>query len=80
MKNTEQLINNLIGQLNGIKRMTERNEDCFKVLTQMKAVKAGIASLMDKYTEKQFMECLDKKTQKKEKEKIRKLFAEVVKN
>ena len=79
MKTTEQLINNLIGQLNGINRMIEKNEDCFKILVQMKAVKAGLGKVMSKFSEEKFLQCLSR-AKKSDQEKIRKLLAEIGNN
>lgn len=80
MKTPEQLINNVIGQLQGINRMMEENKDCFQVLTQMKAAKAGLNSVMQKYLELNLNTCMKKSTKTEEKEKIKKLLTQVIKN
>lgn len=51
---TNQRINILIGQLEGIKSMITEERDCFDVLVQMKAVKSSYNSLIRNYVEEQF--------------------------
>ena len=71
----------MIGQLNGIKAMVEKNQDCFSVLTQMKAAKAAFNSLMNKYVEENFRACLKKsKASGEAKEQVcRRFFKEIIK-
>lgn len=57
-KDTTQLINNVIGQLNGIKRMLDEDKDCVAVLAQMKASKSAISSIMDKYIQVNAESCV----------------------
>jgi DNA-binding FrmR family transcriptional regulator len=79
MKNTEQLINNVIGQLEGIKRMLGEKKECLDVLIQLKAAKSGINSVTNKIIEENTLDCLsgDKEI---DKEKIQKLIKEIVGN
>ena len=79
MKTTKQLINNLAGQLNGINRMIDKNEDCLKVLVQMKAVKAGIEAVMSKHIEKELKKCMRNGRLKKDQKKLKTLFTEATK-
>ncbi len=79
MKNNIQLINNLIGQLEGIKRMMDQNKDCLAVLTQIKAVKAGLNSVMDKYIMENMGACMKKSGSSKDFVKLRKLISEITK-
>jgi DNA-binding FrmR family transcriptional regulator len=79
MKNNEQLLNNIIGQLNGVKRMIGEGEDCTRVITQLKASKAAINTTMNRLIEERSRECL-KGVTRKDREKIIALFKEVVKN
>ena len=65
MKTQEQLINNIIGQLNGINKMMDSKKDCFSVLTQMKAVKSAMSTLMNKYLEENFSNCMSCKSKQK---------------
>lgn len=76
MKNTKQLINNIIGQLEGVSRMVEEGQDCFSVLNQMKASRSALRSLMNKYIENNFNDCMNCKTREK-KNKIKKLIVEL---
>lgn len=80
MKTQEQLINNIIGQLNGINRMIEEKKDCFSVIVQMKAVKSALNSLTNKYIEENFVSCLDSRGSRKKSEMIKKLVLELTKN
>lgn len=57
-KNLNQLINNIIGQLNGINKMLEDERDCVEVITQLKAVKSACSSLMDRYISESTQTCL----------------------
>ena len=80
MKTNEQRINNIIGQLEGIKKMLEnKKRDCFSLITQLKATKSALGSLMEKIIVDEFDHCLitDKINSK---EKMEKLFNEIIKN
>ena len=81
MKNSKQLLNNIIGQLNGISRMIEDQKDCKDVIIQLKAVKSATGTLMNKYIEENALSCLQKKTSLKpsDKEQIENLFKELTK-
>ena len=80
MKTSEQLINNVIGQLTGVNRMITENKDCLQVITQMKAAKAGLNALMQKYLEANLDSCMKKSAKTAEKENIQKLLAQILKN
>lgn len=59
MKTDVQRLNTIMGQLEGIKAMmTDNKSDCVQILTQLKAVKAAVASVMDSMIESQFNNCL----------------------
>ena len=58
MKSTEQRINNIIGQLEGVKKMADRQEDCIKVLSQLKAIKSAVSGLMQTMVTDKFDTCL----------------------
>lgn len=78
MKNQKQLINNVVGQLNGIAKMLEEGKECFEVLTQMKAARSAMDSMITKYLEENLFVCL--KGCKKDKEGVcRKFFSEALK-
>jgi DNA-binding FrmR family transcriptional regulator len=54
-KTFTQRVNNISGQLTGVnKMMTEPTPDCFKIITQLKAIKSAVSSLMEKYMESEF--------------------------
>lgn len=48
-KNSLQLLNNIIGQLNGVKKMLEDDRPCVDVIPQLKASRSAISSLLNKY-------------------------------
>ncbi|MEI6835293.1 MAG: metal-sensitive transcriptional regulator [Candidatus Falkowbacteria bacterium] len=78
MKTTEQRINNIIGQLEGVKKMlNDEGKDCLTVIVQFKAAKSAISSLMNKLLEEEMDSCFLKKN--KQPEKISKLFKEIIK-
>jgi len=79
MKTKEQLINNISGQINGVKRMLEEEKDCNLILNQMKAAKSAISSLMDKFIEENMNICLNDPSKKGNKETLQKLFKEMTK-
>jgi len=80
MKTNEQRFNNIIGQLEGAKKMLNNpKRDCFSLLIQLKAVKSAMSSLMEKIIAEEFNHCLlDKKNQ--DKEKMAKIFKEIINN
>ena len=80
-KNNIQLINNIIGQLAGVKEMLTKNEECFNVLTQMKAAKSGLNSVINKYLEENFAACLNNKNKgNNTSELCHQFFKEILKN
>lgn len=58
MKSIQQRLNNINGQINGVKKMIESESDCILVLTQLKAVKSAVEKVMDTVVEEQFDKCL----------------------
>jgi DNA-binding FrmR family transcriptional regulator len=80
MKNTRQLINNVTGQLNGINAMIEAQEDCFKVLAQFKAAKAGLNAVITRYLAENTDQCSKQGNAAKSKIKLKKLLSELVKS
>lgn len=81
-KTNQQLINNIIGQLGGVRDMIDRGDDCFDCLVQMKATRSGVSSLMKKYIEENFINCLDNSCNNmrkdKDNENLKKLLKELV--
>lgn len=58
MKSSQQRLNNIIGQLEGVKKMMATDTDCLKVLTQLKAIKSAVDKVMDFVVEEKFDNCL----------------------
>jgi len=78
MKSYEQLINNIIGQLNGVKKMIDGEKQCFDILVQMKAVKSATNSLTVKFIEENMTDCMSDIPDEK-KGHIQKLLTELTK-
>ncbi|NCB20817.1 MAG: metal-sensitive transcriptional regulator [Clostridia bacterium] len=79
MKTPEQRINNIIGQLEGVKKMMANKKDCLLVLIQMKALKSAISSLSIQILSNELDSCLDKKIAPIKKIKIETILKELVK-
>ena len=79
MKNKQQLINNIIGQLNGVNKMINEEKDCFQTIIQVKAAKSALASFMNKYIEEQYTRCLTGCKKKSDEIKLKKLIIELTK-
>ena len=58
MKSIEQRINIIIGQLEGVKKMADRQDDCLKVLTQLKAIRSAVSGLIQTVVADKFDTCL----------------------
>jgi len=80
LKTPQQLINNIIGQLNGVSRMLDEDQECLEVLVQLKAVKSAMNSLSGKLIASDLMKCSAKLKNPKDAEKINKLLKELTKN
>jgi|GEM_PF-1194994 DNA-binding FrmR family transcriptional regulator len=79
-KNIENRINNIIGQLNAIKRMdSEKNSDCTQIIVQLKAVKAATSSLYENYLSINLNTCLQSGG-RKNKDLLNNLIKEISKN
>jgi DNA-binding FrmR family transcriptional regulator len=75
MKTSEQRINNIIGQLEGVKRsLALSRKDCSEMLIQLKAVRSATSSLMNQILENEFSGCL----KRGEKDRLQKIFKEVI--
>ncbi len=57
VKTNEQLINTIIGQLNGVKKMLGEKRPCVDVLIQVKAVRSALNSLTNKLAADTIMDC-----------------------
>ncbi len=73
MKTKQQRINNIIGQLNGINKMLDNNENCEKIFIQLKSVQAAISSITDKMVEEELDKCISTKNKNKIKNLIKQL-------
>ena len=79
MKTAAQRLNNIIGQLEGAKKMlVDKERDCFALLIQLKAARSAMSSLMEKIVGEEFNRCLvgPRRTSRSQMEKI---FKEVIK-
>lgn len=79
IKTTEQRINNIIGQLEGSKKMlADKNKDCFALIIQLKAIRSAMSSLMDKVISEEMDRCfLNGKNSNQTK--IAKILKEIIK-
>jgi DNA-binding FrmR family transcriptional regulator len=80
MKNYQQRLNIIVGQLKGIEKMIDREDDCSKVLVQFQAVKSAMGSLMNKYLEENLLDCLQKSCSEKNKKKMVDLIKKITKD
>lgn len=58
VKSFPQRLNNIIGQLEGVKKMIDSDKDCLQVLIQLKAAKSALSSLINTMVDEQFDTCL----------------------
>lgn len=80
MKSAEQRINNIIGQLEGVKKMLkDSSNDCFSVLTQMKAVKSAVSSLSIQMLSDELDICLKSSFSQSKKERMETVIKELIK-
>lgn len=79
MKNSKQLINNAIGQLEGVVRMMDSGKDCFDVIIQMKAARSAVDSAMQKFIQENITSCADFCENGKKKQRMEKLLAALIK-
>ena len=56
------------GQIEGINKMINEDEDCMKIITQIKAVKSGFNKMGEKFIKQYLKEC-DRRGNKKHDEK-----------
>ena len=77
-KSHEQLVNNIIGQLNGVKRMLDEQAECLDVLVQVKAARSALDALTAKILAGNIMSCAQPKSTK-DREKLEKLIKQLTK-
>lgn len=58
MKSMSQRLNNISGQIEGVKKMIDSKKDCLQILTQLKAIKSAVGGVMDAVVEDQFDTCM----------------------
>jgi DNA-binding FrmR family transcriptional regulator len=77
IKTVEQRINNIIGQLEGAKKMAnDKNRDFFSLIIQLKAIRSAMSSLMDKVINEEMDHCFLNTNKKREK--IAKILKELI--
>jgi DNA-binding FrmR family transcriptional regulator len=77
MKSTEHRINNIIGQLEGIKKLLfNDSKDCMEVINQLKAAKSAVSSLMEKIISEEISSCVISDSNN---EKLKKIIKEITK-
>ena len=79
IKTPKQLINNIVGQLNGVGRMLDENKDCLEVLVQLKAIRSAMDSLSGKLIAGDLLKCSAKLKDPRDADKIKKLLEELTK-
>jgi len=57
MKTIGQRLTNISGQIEGIKKMIDKGDDCTRILVQLKAIRAGGDGVVGEIVEKQFERC-----------------------
>jgi DNA-binding FrmR family transcriptional regulator len=67
VKSNQQRLNNIIGQIEGVKKMMDSKIDCLKILTQLKAIKSAVSGVMDSVVEDKFDTCLKSVSQEDKK-------------
>ncbi|MCF7844642.1 MAG: metal-sensitive transcriptional regulator [Kiritimatiellales bacterium] len=65
------------GQLSGLESMLESDKECFDVLPQFKAVKAGLQTAFALYLQLEADTCLGNKSNSKKREKMQALLLEL---
>ncbi|MBD3363213.1 metal-sensing transcriptional repressor [Candidatus Dojkabacteria bacterium] len=78
LKTHKQRINNVIGQLEGISKMIDNGKEYSEVITQIKAVKSALDSILQKYSEEKLVSCL--KLSCKDEENCRMFIKEIIKS
>lgn len=76
-KTYQQRLNNITGQLNGVKKMLDENQDSIAVLNQLKAARSAINSLMSSYIQDNFWEFVS--SCENQEDACKKFFDEIVK-
>lgn len=78
MKSLSQRLNNVIGQLEGIRRMAESGTDCFETLIQMKAARSAFNAMVREFASENFIDCIDRSCDNRDRDKMKRLVKELV--
>jgi DNA-binding FrmR family transcriptional regulator len=78
-KTLEHRVNNIIGQLEAVKPLLTARRDCFTVIIELKAAKAAIGAVLDKYIEAEADRCLLDRATQADNDKLKKLLTIVCK-
>jgi len=78
-KSIESLLNNIIGQLKGVRGMVEAKQGCADIIIQLKAARSALNSLIIKYFEANLEECVSDSGKIINKAKFNKLVEEIMK-
>jgi len=76
MKDINVRLKKIIGQLTGITKMIDENQDCEKIIIQFQAVKAALDSAFSESLSLNLEECLSKKDSGK----MKKILKLIIKN
>lgn len=68
--NQNSRIQKIIGQLEGLQRMTDESAECSKVLQQVKAIEGAVASLRKNIIDQSLENCLNSSDTQKEAKKV----------
>ena len=63
------------GQIEGINKMINDDEDCVKIITQIKAVKSGFNKMGEKFIKKYINECSRKGNKKHDEKDFEKILS-----
>jgi DNA-binding FrmR family transcriptional regulator len=58
VKTIGQRLNNIKGQIDGVKKMMDKQEECTKILIQLKAVRSAVEGVIDEVVNHEFDRCL----------------------
>lgn len=64
MKTKTQKLNNIIGQVEGVKRMIEDEAECISVLIQLKAIQSAVGKVAEELMSEKLETCLQGMSQK----------------
>ena len=77
-RSPDQLLNMVIGQLEGVKKMLAGDKDCLKVLVQLKAAKSALNNATTRILSDNMNHCLTS-TKPKDRQQLESLLAELTK-